>query len=132
MSQTPQATPITTTLPANLPADQVSLAEAWKTRCQRGEFSSAVQSVGTIRVFGRAGDAPVAFPRIMTLAALDELAPEERWAAQYATDVVTTHQGNGRPIFAARPGQAVGSYQITTFDVTNPGDILVLSPITGG
>lgn len=132
MNQTTTTTPAMTTVPNNLPADQIPLAEAWIARCTRGEFSDAVQGVGTIRVFGRAGDAPVTFPRIKTLAALDALAPDERWAAQYASDVVVGHQRDHRPIFAAQPGQGAAGDQIVTFDVTTTYDILVLSPITGG
>lgn len=131
MNQTTPTTPMTI-VPQNLPADQRALAEAWIARCARGEFSDAVNGVGTIRVFGRAGDAPVAFPQITTLAALDDLAADERWAAQYATDVVIGHQRDKRPIFAVQPGQASDGEQIFTFDVTATCDILILPPITGG
>jgi predicted transcriptional regulator len=121
-----------TTLPAHLPADQVALAQAWIARCETGQFSPAVVGIGTVRVFGQAGDAPVTFPRITSLDALDTLAPDEQWAATYAIRVVETHTTKQRPIFAMSPGQATSGTRVTALDLTSKVDYLILSPIQGG
>jgi len=54
------------------------LQRAWEARVQRGQFSHNVLGVGTIRVMGKAGDAPVAFPRIASLNLLPGLEPDEQ------------------------------------------------------
>ncbi|HEX6291070.1 MAG TPA: hypothetical protein VFZ66_17935 [Herpetosiphonaceae bacterium] len=121
-----------TTVPAHLPADQAALARAWIARCEAGDFSPSIVGVGTVRVFGQAGDAPVTFPRISSLEALDTLAPDERWAATYARSVVEVHTGHRRPVFAVKPGQATSGTLVTILDLTSDTDYLILSPIQGG
>src|ERR1700676_3139168 len=86
----------------------VSVAELerqWKERCQTGNFSAAVISVGTIRVMGKSGDAAIAFPRIASLDALSELAPDEQYAVQAAQAIVTQARNESRTVFAVAPGQ---------------------------
>src|SRR5215469_18600030 len=91
------------------PASDAQLQARWLERVRSGQFSPAVLGVGTIKVFGKAGDAPVAFPRIESLAALDTLEADERWAVTYAEQVITEHQRQGRTIMGAEPGQAAGA-----------------------
>ena len=112
-------------------ATNEQLRQRWQERQRSGQFSAAVLGVGTIKVFGRAGDAPVAFPRIASLAALDQLEPDERWAVTYAEQVIAQHQKNGRSIMGAMPGQANGAAPVTSFDPTREYH-LVLSQIAGG
>ena len=70
-----------------------TLQRRWQERCQQGNFSPDVLGVGTIRVFGRSGDAPVTFPRIESLAALDTLEADERWAVEVAQGIVVAAHG---------------------------------------
>jgi hypothetical protein len=111
-----------------------TLKRRWQERCQQGNFSSAVLGVGTIRVFGRSGDAPVAFPRIESLAALDTLEPDERWAIEVAQNIVTTAQNQRRPVMATQPPQAGTTPRPTAVDVFDPQaeNLLVLSMTQGG
>src|SRR2546426_10155710 len=83
-----------------------TLQRRWQERCQQGNFSSAVLGVGTIRVFGRSGDAPVAFPRVESLTALDTLEADERWAIQNAQDLVNAAHTRSRPVMATQPPRA--------------------------
>ncbi len=108
-----------------------ALQTRWLERVRSGQFSPAVLGVGTIKVFGRAGDAPVVFPRIESLAALDTLEADERWAVTYAEQVITQHQRQGRNIMAAIPGQATGAVPVQHFDPSREYH-LVLSQIAGG
>ena len=61
----------------------------WKERCASGVCSESVLGLGTIRVMGKAGDAPVQFPRIPSLDAPGTLEPDEHWAVQAAQSIVT-------------------------------------------
>src|SRR5215469_16452441 len=108
-----------------------TLQRRWQERCQQGNFSPAVLGVGTIRVFGRSGDAPVTFPRIESLSALDTLEADERWAVTYAEQVIAQHQQQGRNIMAAIPGQTTGAVPVQHFDPSREYH-LVLSQIVGG
>src|SRR5690348_10951004 len=85
---------------------QESLQRLWKERCRQGNFSYGVLGVGTIRVFGRSGDAPVAFPRVESLAALDTLEADERWALQNAQDLVNAARARRRPVMETQPPRA--------------------------
>jgi hypothetical protein len=107
------------------------LQARWLERVRSGQFSPTVLGVGTIKVFGRAGDAPVAFPRIESLAALDTLEADERWAVTYADQVIAQHQRQGRSIMGAVPGQATGAVPVQHFDPSREYH-LVLSQIAGG
>ena len=111
-----------------------TLKRRWQVRCRQGNFSSAVLGVGTIRVFGRSGDAPVTFPRIESLAALDTLEADERWAVEFAQDVVTAAQGQRRPVMATQPPQAGASPAPTAVEVFDPKaeNLLILSLTRGG
>src|SRR5436853_2602624 len=88
------------------PISQDVLRRGWQERCEQGNFSSAVLGVGTIRVFGKSGDAPIAFPRIESLTDLDSLQPDEQWAIRIAQDVVRDARAAHRPVMATQPPQA--------------------------
>lgn len=111
-----------------------TLKRRWQERCQQGNFSPAVLGVGTIRVFGRSGDAPVTFPRIESLAALGTLEADERWAVEYAQGIVTAAKGQSRPVMATQPPQAGTAPNPTPMDAFNPQteNILILSLTRGG
>jgi len=68
--------------------DEETLAQRWKERCASGEFSQDVLGLGTIRIMGKSGDAPVQFPRIPSLDALDTLESDEQWAVKTAQEIV--------------------------------------------
>jgi len=113
---------------------QAALERRWQERCQQGDFSSAVLGVGTIRVFGRSGDAPVTFPRIESLAALSTLQADERWAVEVAQNIVTAACEQRRPVMATQPPQA-GSVPtpaaVTVFDPKEE-HLLILNLTRGG
>jgi len=111
-----------------------TLKRQWQERCRQGNFSPAVLGVGTIRVFGRSGDAPVTFPRIESLAALDTLEADERWAVEFAQGIVTAAQGQRRPVMATQPPRAGASPTPTTVEVFDPKaeNLLILSLTRGG
>jgi hypothetical protein len=114
--------------------DQEALRRRWQERCSKGDFSAAVLGIGTVRVFGRSGDAPVQFPRIATLAALDTLEPDEQWALHNAREIVTTAQARNRPVMATQPprgGVPPAPTPIRAFD-PKLEHILILSLTTGG
>lgn len=107
------------------------LQRAWEARVRRGQFSRGVLGVGTIRVMGKAGDAPVAFPRIASLDLLPGLEPDEQWAVKQAEAIVQEAQRQGRTVFDTSVGQAEGSRRITDF-VPNAQTLMVVSRIAGG
>jgi hypothetical protein len=111
-----------------------ALARLWKERCRQGHFSYGVLGVGTIRVFGRSGDAPVTFPRVESLAALDALEADERWALENAQDLVNAAQTRRRPVMATQPpraGIAPNPTPVREFD-PKLENILILSLTQGG
>jgi hypothetical protein len=112
------------------PPSEAQLRHAWQERCQKSDFSPHVLGVGTIKVFGRAGDAPVMWPRITSLDALPELDPDEQWAVQFAERVIAEHQQKRRPLYSA---VAAGQHPepINGFDPSREY-ILILSQIVGG
>ncbi|MDQ2714143.1 MAG: hypothetical protein M3Z08_04475 [Chloroflexota bacterium] len=111
-----------------------TLQRRWRERCQQGNFSPAVLGVGTIRVFGRSGDAPVTFPRIESLAALATLEADERWAVEVAQDLVSAAHNQSRPVMATQPPQAGTAPSPTSVSVFDPQveNILILSLTRGG
>jgi hypothetical protein len=115
-------------------ASPETLQRRWQERCQQGNFSSAVLGLGTIRVFGRSGDAPVTFPRIESLAALDTLEADERWAVEAARELVTTAHNQSRPVMATQPPQAGTVPNPTIVNVFDPQveNMLILSLTRGG
>lgn len=111
-----------------------TLRRRWQERCQQGNFSPAVLGVGTIRIFGRSGDAPVTFPRIESLAALDTLEADERWAVEVAQGLVTAAHNQGRSVMATQPPQAGTVPSPTAVNAFDPKieNMLILSLTRGG
>lgn len=71
------------------------LAAAWKARCQSGTFSKEVKGMSFIGVMGRSGDQQITFPRISSLAVLNTLEEDERWAVEEAQRIFNEKRGNG-------------------------------------
>ena len=114
--------------------DQETLHRRWQERCSKGDFSAAVLGMGTVRVFGKAGDAPVQFPRIATLAALDTLEADEQWALRNAREIVAAAQAKSRPVMATQPsrgGVPPAPAPVREFD-PKMEHILILSLTRGG
>jgi hypothetical protein len=114
--------------------NQEALQRRWQERCRQGNFSSAVLGVGTIRVMGRSGDTPVAFPRVESLAALDTLEADERWALQQAQDLINSARTRRRPVMATqppRPGVIPNPVPVYEFDPKSE-NLLILSMTQGG
>lgn len=113
---------------------QETLQRRWQERCRAGNFSVGVLGVGTVRVFGKSGDAPVTFPRIESLAALDTLEVDERWAVELAQELVGAAQNRQRPVMATQPpqnGTTPAPTPLRTFD-PKAEHILILSLTRGG
>lgn len=108
-----------------LTPEENRLLTLWQERVATQTFSQGIAGTRTIKVMGRAGDAPVAIPRITSLAALDTLAPEEQFAFEYADRLVQAFRSRGRAVFSA--GEL-----ISRFDPADQNDLLVLSPLAGG
>jgi hypothetical protein len=122
------------TMSSSTTTEQV-LAQRWQERVRTGQFSQAVLGLGTIRVMGRSGDAALAFPRISSLQALDQLEPDEQWAVRAAEALVTQARTQGRTVLAAQPPTATAAPSppapVTHFDPQTE-TLLVVSMITGG
>lgn len=103
----------------------------WLARVQRGQFSNNVLGIGTIRVMGKAGDAPVAFPRIASLDLLPTLEPDEQWAVNQAQAIVQQAQQESRTVFDTSTGQVEGARRLTTFD-PSVTTMMVVARIAGG
>lgn len=113
---------------------QETLQRRWLERCEQGNFSAAVLGVGTIRVFGKSGDAPVTFPRIESLTDLGTLEADERWAVEMAQDLVNTARARRRPVMATQPPQAGSTPTPTPMQTFDPKaeHVLILSLTRGG
>lgn len=114
-----------TSIQTTLTPNEVRLLTLWQTRVQKQEFSAGVTGTRIIKVMGRAGDAPVAIPRLAEPTALDNLSPEERFAVEYGDRVVRGFQARGRSVFSA-------GLIVAGFDPADQNDLIVLSPIAGG
>lgn len=114
--------------------DQAHLAQRWQERCQQRNFSAAVLGLGTVRVFGKSGDAPVVFPRLASLADLAQLEADERWAVEMAQQVVQAAQAKQRPVMASQPPRAGVAPTPTPLHTFDPKleHILILSLTRGG
>lgn len=105
------------------------LEQAWKERCQRGDFSSAILGIGTIRVMGRSGDAAIQFPRITSLDALATLEPDEQHAIQVAQRIVAQAGHESLTVFSGAPGQT--PKRITEFR-PDAESLMIVARIAGG
>lgn len=124
------------TTPAPTPEE---LQADWKQRVANGTFSAAVVGTREVRVFGRAGDVPVAFPQIRALAdgetsemVIKALEPDERWALTHAQTIVEEHARDGRLLSALKPDDTGEVMSINTIDPQDDTNILVLNQIAGG
>lgn len=111
--------------------EEQALLDRWAARCRAGEFSPGVKGLGVVRVFGRAGDVPVQFPQLRTLGDLEKLAPDERFALEFAQRAVDGYRARRRAAVArARDG---GAYvPIEKIDPLADADIVIVAPIMGG
>lgn len=107
------------------------LQVTWKARVQRGQLSSNVLGIGTIRVMGKVGDALVAFPRIASLDLLPSLEPDEQWALHQAEAIVQQARFESRTVFDTSTGRVDGARRITTFD-PSASTMMVVARIAGG
>ncbi len=84
--------------------DEIALRAQWDERVRRyqaGDLSALppeVIGLGGLRVFGRAGDAVLAFPRMRYLSDLELLPPDIQFGLTLVNRTVAAHQqqGNGR------------------------------------
>lgn len=113
---------------------QEALRRRWQERCRQGNFSTAVLGVGTVRVFGKSGDAPVMFPRIESLETMETLEADERWAVELAQEIVDAAQNSQRPVMATQPPRAGAVPTPTPMSTFDPKaeNILILSLTRGG
>jgi hypothetical protein len=122
---------------------EVTLRAQWVERVRRyraGEATAMppeVVGLGDLRVFGRAGDAVLAFPRVRTLGDLELLPPDVQLGLALANRTVEAHrrEGNGRMVYATAPATARGIPEpqvVATIDPTQHADVLIVAPIAGG
>lgn len=108
-----------------LTPEEVALWERWQQRVAEGNFSEGIAGTRTVRVMGRAGDAPVKLPTLADIGWLPTLEPDEQFALDYGDRLVKGFAARGRSLFSD------GSL-ISRFDPTDRNDIIVLTPIAGG
>jgi hypothetical protein len=124
------------------PAEQ-ALWATWEERVRRyraGEKDAIPEQVvglGTLRVFGRSGDAPLAFPRVRTFGDLELLPPDVQFALTLTNRTVQAHadSGAGRMIYATAPAQGdivPEPETVTVIDPTKHADVLIVAAISGG
>jgi hypothetical protein len=88
--------------------------------------------VREVRVFGRSGDTPVQVPYLTTAGESVSLEADEWFALQYAERLVALHQARGRHVVASLRGSGRPGEILKGWDMTDPRDLLILSPIAGG
>ena len=109
------------------------LAQRWAQRVAAGTFSTEVKGTGSIRVMGKSGDATATFPRITSLAVLDQLEPDEQWAVRQAQAVIEHAQASQRAVFAIQPGTAMLTPPVPVRSF-NPFDesLVIVARVAGG
>ena len=105
------STTISTSAPGADDRDEVALRAQWeaRVRCARSGDTTALPegvSLGTLRVFGRSGDQPVAFPVVRAIADLEELPADVQFSLELANCTIETFgaQGGSRIVLASTPG----------------------------
>ncbi len=132
-----------TTATSQLNDSEIQLRALWEARVSRYRAGDAaamppeVIGLGGLRVFGRAGDAVLCFPRVRSAGDLELLPDDVRFGLTLANRTVEAHrqQGGGRMIYAATPitGRQLPEPEvITTIDPTRHDDVLIVAPISGG
>ncbi|GAB4198001.1 MAG: hypothetical protein OHK0022_16730 [Roseiflexaceae bacterium] len=122
---------------------EIQLRAQWEARVNRyraGDSAAMppeVIGLGGLRVFGRAGDAVLCFPRVRNAADLELLPEDVRFGLALANRTIEAHrqQGGGRMIYAATPitGRQLPEPEvITVIDPTRHDDVLIVAPISGG
>lgn len=123
--------------------NEVTLRTQWEERVRRyreGDTSAMppeVIGLGGLRVFGRAGDAVLAFPRVQRLSDLELLPSDVLFGLELANRTIAAHQaqGSGRMVYATAPatnGAMPAPEVIQRIDPTKHADILIVAPISGG
>lgn len=114
-----------------------SLIAAWEAQLASGSFSPAIQGLGILRVAGRRGDSPLQFPRVTSLAVLDE--PEAVTAAEHyvldvARAIVEAAPQAGRTALDVVPGQGEALPQSTRLTSLNTmaSEIVIVTRVAGG
>ena len=120
----------TSTTPTASPNTNETLRAEWAARLARDEFSPGVVGLGVLRVMGASGDEALSFPQISSLAVLDQLAPDERWAIEHVELVIAAKQ-RGRRLATIKPGSGMGAI-VDRFDPTALDDYLLLIQSQGG
>ncbi len=100
-------------------------------------FPEQVVGLGTLRVFGAAGDAPVAFPRVRQLSDMELLPADVQLGLTVANQVMTAYQGRGVGRMVYEAGESADLTQaepvsITQISPVNNFNVLVVAPISGG
>ena len=78
---------------------------------------------------GKSGDAALQFPRIASLDALGELAPDEQYAVRAAQAIIEQAQRESRTVFAVVPEQE--PVPVTTFQ-PDVESLMIVARIAGG
>ena len=108
------------------------LEKAWALQVKRGVFSAGVMGVGEFRYFGKAGDAPATYPRIMSLDVLSELTEAEQYALMRVEQAAHVAQQQGSTLVSVRPGQRLDPRdRLEVFDPTQPS-IFAVAKVVGG
>jgi hypothetical protein len=114
------------------PSEETLLTE-WAKRCRRGQFSPGVIGTCQVRVYhDRTGDLPVIFPQVASRDVVPGLAPDERFALEYAERIVSAHRRAGRKVFAIVPAMGEGfpiGEELQQFDPTRQMSVLILSQL---
>lgn len=110
------------------------LQQLWEERVRTKNYSPAVLGLGTVRVMGRSGDTPLSFPRITSLAALETLSEEERYALRTVQTIVEEAPRESRTVLAVSApvhNELPSPRPVTRFDPTL-SEIIVVARIAGG
>ena len=115
-----------------------ALITAWEEQVAANSFSPAVQGLGTLRVAGRSGDAPLKFPQITSLAVLDEpdaaVTAAERYILSVTRAIVEAAPAAGRTAFDVVPSQGAEPPTPTRMPVFLPmtANIVIVTRVAGG
>lgn len=115
-----------------------ALITAWEEQVAANTFSPVVQGLGTLRVAGRSGDAPLTFPQITSLAVLDEsdtaVTAAERYILGVTRAIVEAAPTAGRKAFDVVPAHDDQPPKTTPMPVFLPmtANIVIVTRVAGG